>query len=215
MFPAGWTIRNHFSLSPESPTGTLRAISTLSHGAYPGFVYKDPGYKYYPYREDPSQPEFGSSFKSFRRILWERAKERPLRYLSWYLLEKPYYLWSWNMLQAQGDVYQYAVKTSLYKSSRSANLTRKIIKYLHPVFLILGLTGVAMVFIEWRKDKNKVNCCSMHLFFAGICIYYTLLYTITAPWPRYSVPLRPEFYLFSIWCLQVLADRVKERRSHQ
>jgi len=92
LFPAGWALRNNISLPPDAPTGSFRATSTLSHGAYPGFIYKNPQYKYFMYKEDPMQPEFGSSFKSFRRILWSRFKERPLRYISWYIFEKPYYL---------------------------------------------------------------------------------------------------------------------------
>jgi hypothetical protein len=124
LFPACWMIRNHISLSPDASKATSRAISTLSHGAYPGFIYKDPQYRYFPYREDPMQPEFGSSFQSFRKILWDRFKEKPVRYITWYVLEKPYYLWSWNILQGQGDIYIYPVKNSLYMSNCYANLLR-------------------------------------------------------------------------------------------
>jgi hypothetical protein len=211
LFSVGWTIRNHISLSPEAPDGASRFISTLSHGAYPGFIYQDPQNKYFPYREDPMQPEFGSSFQSFRKILWSRFKEDPLRYIRWYVLEKPYYLWSWNILQGQGDVYIYPVTTSLYLSNYSANVSREIIKHLHPVFLILALIGVILIFIVGRKDRNEAGASVIYIFPFIICIYYTVIYTISAPWPRYSIPLRPELYLCSIWCFQVLVERIMKR----
>jgi 4-amino-4-deoxy-L-arabinose transferase-like glycosyltransferase len=213
LFPAAWTLRNNISLSPGAPTGASRAISTLSHGAYPGFIYKDPEYKYFPYQEDPMQPEFGSSLKSFIKILWERFKEDPLRYLKWYLLEKPYYLWSWNILQGQGDVYIYPVITSLYMSSYIANLSREIMKYLHPVCLILALTGVILMFIVHRRDKNRNNLINVFVFPFSICICFTLIYTIFVPWPRYSVPLRPELYLCAIWCVEILIEKIMRAGS--
>ncbi len=211
LFPAGWTIRNHISLSPDAPSGASRFILTLSHGAYPDFIYKNPQYKYFPYREDPMQPEFGSSFQSFRKMLWDRFKEKPLRYIRWYVLEKPYYLWSWNILQGQGDIYVYPVTTSLYLSKHSANLSREIIKHLHPVFMILALIGVILMFIVGRKEKGEEDTIDIFVFPFIICLYYTAIYTISAPWPRYSVPLRPELYLCSIWCAQVLGERMMIR----
>jgi 4-amino-4-deoxy-L-arabinose transferase-like glycosyltransferase len=211
IFPIIWTLRNNISLSPDAPTGSLRATSTLSHGAYPGFIYKSPQYKYFPYKEDPMQPEFGSSLNSFKRILWQRFKKDPLPYLEWYLLEKPYYLWSWNSLQGQGDIYIYPVKTSLYLSSFSANLSREIMKILEPVLLVLALTGVILILVEYLKGKDDDNLNKLPLFPFSLCIYYTLLYTITAPWPRYSVPLRPELYLFSLWCVDALGKRIMKK----
>jgi len=210
VFPAGWALRNTVSLSPHAPRGSDRAVKTLSHGAYPGFVYKNLNLKYMPYKEDPMQPAFGSSFSNFRKILWTRFKERPVRYLSWYLFEKPYYLWSWNNLQSQvggnlgrgrGDVYVYPAKTSLYLTSAGANLSRNIMKYLHPAILVLALVGVFFVFIKYRSRKNNYYFYDWSIFLFFVIIYYTSLYTLFAPWPRYSVPLRPELYLFVLWTI--------------
>ena len=131
IFPFAWTLRNHIE-EPKNVKRPSRAISTLSHGAYPDFIYKDKKYKYYPYLEDPMQPAFGSNLKNFVQILAERVQEKPLRYIRWYLFEKPYYVWSWDNLQSQmgekrekgeGDIYVYNVKTSLYYRVPLANLS--------------------------------------------------------------------------------------------
>lgn len=123
------SFRNKIFLPSIAPTGYSRLISTMSHGTYPDFIYKDPNFKYLPYHEDPMQPEFGSSF---REILWARFKKNPLLYMKWYFLEKPYYLWSWSILQGQGDIYVYPVKTSLYMTSNIACISKVTMKFLHP-----------------------------------------------------------------------------------
>ncbi len=202
LFSAGWIIRNNISLPPGSPAGDSRLVSTMSHGAYPGFLYHDPKYKYFPYREDPMQPEFGSSLHSFGKILWARFKENPVRYISWYVFKKPYYLWSWNILQGQGDVYIYPVTTSLYMENNNANLTREMVKIFHPVSLVLALVGVIFLILSKKECKSdRLPAYDLAIFPFLVCIYYTAVYTITAPWPRYSVPLRPELYLCALWGL--------------
>lgn len=210
IFPAGWMIRN-INLPPNAPKGASRAIATMSHGAYPDFIYKDPRFKYFPYREDPMQPAFSSSLDNFRKIFWTRFKERPGRYLRWYLLEKPYYLWSWNILQGQGDVYVYPVITSLYQTSKIANTTREIMKFLHPLILILAVAGIPFFYITYWRGKNTVNIPDTPIILFIICIYFTLLYAIFAPWPRYSVPLRPILYLVALWSLQTGGKFISEK----
>ncbi|MBT7085084.1 MAG: hypothetical protein HN737_00835 [Desulfobacterales bacterium] len=219
LFPVGWVLRNNISLSPDAPKGIDRAVQTLSHGAYPGFVYKNPDMKYMPYKEDPMQPAFGGSFYSFSKIFLERFKERPFRYVIWYLFEKPYYLWSWNTLQSQvggntgrgrGDVYIYSVKTSLYLTSPGADLSRKFMKLLQPVILVLALAGVFFVYRKYRYGKNNFELYDWRVFL--VIFYYTIFYTIFAPWPRYSVPLRPELYLFALWTFNNGIDHIKKKQ---
>lgn len=210
LFPGGWTLYN-INLPHDAPKGSSRAISTLSHGAYPDFIYKDPRFKYFPYREDPMQPAFRSSLDNFKKIFWTRFKERPGRYLRWYLLEKPYYLWSWNILQGQGDVYVYPVITSLYKSSEIANATRESMKHLHPLILILTIAGIPLLYITYWRGKGAVNIPDTPIILFIICIYFTLLYTIFAPWPRYSISLRPILYLVALWSLQAGKKFISEK----
>jgi hypothetical protein len=204
-FPVAWGIRNKVSLPSDAPKGSNRAIGSMSHGAYPGFFYKTESYRYFPYREDPMQPVFSSSLKNFTHIFWKRFKEKPLRYLSWYFFEKPYYLWSWNILQGQGDVYIYPVITSLYQVSKSANITREIMKFLHPVILVFSLFGIVLfVHRIFRGQTGLFPEYPVFILFILIT-YYTFLYTVFAPWPRYSIPLRPELYLWSLWSLKYLS----------
>lgn len=200
LTPAIWALRNAVSLPQDAPKASGRAVSTMSHGAYPDFVYKTPQFKYFPYREDPMQPDFGSSLKNFGKILWKRVKMRPWKYFKWYLFEKPYYLWSWNILQGQGDIYIYPVKISFYHLSKLADFTRNIMKILHVPAIILAFASFPLIVIKSRYSEKSPQI-GYFPFILGVGIYYTLLYMVFAPWPRYSVPLRPELYLCALWTL--------------
>jgi 4-amino-4-deoxy-L-arabinose transferase-like glycosyltransferase len=212
LFPGGWMMRNATSVPPDMPRGTDRALANLSHGAYPGFLYEDPRFKYFPYREDPMQPAFGSSLGDFARILWARVRERPFRYMTWYLFEKPYHLWSWNILQGQGDVYVYPVETSLYQKSRTAELTRLGMKGLHPVILLLALAGIPLLWRVLKRGTGGTRLEQTPTLVAGVILYYSLLYVIFAPWPRYAVPLRPELYLLAVWSAAEVVRLLGERK---
>ena len=201
MFPLGWTLRNHISVPAGAPKGSNRAIETMSHGAYPDFIYKSPYYKRFPYREDPSQPVFGSSIKNFWRILWPRVKKDPVRYVRWYLAGKPYYLWSWDIIQGAGDIYIVPVEESLFQVSAVAGSIREVMKFLHPVTLFLALSSIPALFLGKRLWGNGGRVCSLPILPLTICIYFTLIYMVFAPWPRYGVPLRPELYLCAMWAL--------------
>ena len=206
LFPACWAWRNH-NLDSKAAQGSSRAIATMSHGAYPDFLYKNEIFKYRPYKEDPMQPAFGSTFKNFSKILFKRFQERPVRYLIWYFLEKPYYVWSWNMLQGK-DIYIYPVKISFYHLHPLANLLRIMMKCFHTIILITTFIGIPILIHENFRRKNNL----LFVNFTFIIIsYYTILYTVFAPWPRYSVPLRPELYLFALWTFKTLTAYVIEK----
>ncbi len=219
LIPLGWLYRSS-QLPENAPRGSKRAIITLSHGAYPGFVHKDPNYKNYPYLEDPRQPEFSQSLNNFSRILWERFRQRPARYISWYLFEKPYYVWSWDNLQShkgtvvpagRGDVYFYPVKTSLYMTCKLADFSRQFMKYLHPLVLLLALSGIPLIVIKSRQRETGNFISHTPIFLLAVGIYYTIIYSIFAPWPRYSVPLRPELYICAVWTAADIGKRISLR----
>ena len=207
LFLTAWKLRN-MHLPAEADRPEDRAVTSLSHGAYPGFIHKNPALKNFPYRDDPLQPVFGASFKNFRTILWDRFKQRPVRYLCWYLFEKPYYVWSWDNRQSQlggmqrpgsGDIYIYPVVSSLYLKSIPANLTRQLVKLIHPFVLVLALVGIVVAGREAYSNRKSLKLHRSPIFLFTILVYYTVLYTVFAPWPRYSVPLRPELYICAMW----------------
>lgn len=205
VFPAIWMIRQA-NLPPNALKASQRALSTLTHGTYPDFIYKSPQFKYFPYHEDPMQPEISQSWNRFVEIFLQRFKERPLRYIRWYLIEKPYYLWSWNILQGQGDVYIYPVTTSLYTKSNLANATRTMMKLVHPIILIVAFLGILLVCYRYRYYFKHMDSVPLMLWIT--IVYITIVYTIFAPWPRYSIPFRPELYVWTLWVIVTISNYV-------
>ncbi len=161
------------------------------------------------------QPAFGSSIDQFVNILWKRFKQRPLLYLQWYLSGKPYYFWSWDIIQGQGDIYVYPVTKSLYQQSWVAAFSRTVMKLLHPVLLVISLIGVPLSYLRFRSIKNNNIQKIPVLLLLSILGYFTLLYMVFPPWPRYSIPLRPALYLWAIWSCHVIAEFISSSgRTH-
>lgn len=205
LVAGSWSVRNRLVVPPEGATGKQRALSTLTHGTYPGFVYESEAYKYYPYHEDPEQPEYGQSLSAFLRIFGRRVMQRPLRYLSWYLLEKPYYVWSWSILQGQGDIYVYPVRQSLYMTSAAADGTRRFMKWMHPVVLLFALVGCVWEVGRPGKARESGRAWEPRVVMTTL-VYFTGVYALFVPWPRYGIPLRPLLYLLAVWAaVQTLA----------
>ena len=204
LFPISWAIRNKTNVPPGASQGKERVLMTLTHGTYPGFVYKDPAYKYYPYKEDPKQPAYSASFSNFTTIFWERFRERPVRYLTWYLLEKPYYLWSWNILQGQGDVYIYPVVESIYQRLAVVNVTRELMKHLHPAVLVLTLISFPLFWVRYRRKTEGLSVTDTPVLPLVTLMVYTFIYMIFFSLPRYSIPFRPVLYVCALWSLAVL-----------
>ena len=195
VFPVLWITRN--AISTDGELGASRAIATMSHGAYPGFVYEDSRYKYYAFREDPEQPEFSSSLSSFLKILGTRFAERPGRYLSWYLLEKPYHLWGFSYLQGTGAIFIYPVKRSLY-AEKGVAATGMLMEWLHPVVVLLAMLALPLAISSRGRGRDGVVLClSLH-------VLYTLVAVIFAPWPRYVVPIRPLTFATALWTAQAI-----------
>ena len=199
VLPAAWSVRNALSVSEEMRTGSDRAFATMTHGIYPGWVHENPRSRYYAYLDDERADEIRSSFSGFASVLWERAKERPLRYASWFMIEKPYYGWSWSILQGQGDVFVYPVKTSLFHVSKIADAIRVFMKALHPFLLLAVCAGIPICLGRALHLRGNDLLVHTPLLLALLALYYTAIFVVFAPWPRYGVPLRPELYLLATW----------------
>ncbi|MCE5248808.1 glycosyltransferase family 39 protein [bacterium] len=199
LFPAGWQVRNIISLPENAPKGSSRAMTGLVAGTvYPDFTYKDPRYKMYPYKEDDEFWKMTESFSHYRTVLFERFKQNPKRYLWWFLIGKAYYQLSWNLLEGgQGDVYVYPVVMSLYQKSEVADATRLIMKFLHPIIVLIIIAGL-LFFIKYRHAVFQGSFAETPLYVLSCFVYFFLIYFPFTNLPRYEIPLRPEMYLCSL-----------------
>jgi hypothetical protein len=204
-----WAARNAISLAPDAPRGSSRALQTISHGTYPGLETRDPRLRCMPYREDPEQPRFGADFGHFVHVLAARVRERPLRYASWYALEKPFYLWGFDGLQASRDIYTYEPAQSLYDDNAVAGVTLSLMRVLHWPLVALGLLGACMAL---RRRGTSDTSARLMLRVLAVCLAYgTLLGVVFAPWPRYVLPLRPALFTVAMFAAVAVYRRMRCR----
>jgi hypothetical protein len=212
-FPVGWSVREAVSVGDPALRGSARAVQTMSHGAYPDFIHRNPAFREYPYLDDPEQPEFGSSFGAFSRILAKRVAERPLRYASWYLFEKPYWLWSWRILQGDPneDIYVYPVERSLYRQFAPAEWSCILMQLLHLPLVVLAFYAAFLCVRGVRGSASFDAALALPLLPAAVLILVTVLYTVFACWSRYAVPFRPVLYVAAVWGAAELVQRLRAR----
>jgi len=206
MLPfACWSVRNQ--VSDLAVSGSARAVASISHGSYPGMVYKSSRFYGFPYREDPAQPEFGSSWSNLWSVLLPRVQEDPMRYLQWYLVEKPVWLWGWDLVQGN-DVYVYPVANSPYQSQPVMSATREFMRWLHLPIMLLACLG-AVVGIRRRRDDGTWGLAVL----GWAVIVGTLAYLPVIPDPRYLQPLRPVIFLLAALGVAVLMRAFRERQE--
>ena len=75
---------------------------------------------------------------------------------------------------------------------------------LHPILVLIGFMGGTYYTIKFIFDKKfRTTCCAeSYILVIFITVaYYTALYSVTAAFPRYSIPLRPELYIWVIFII--------------
>jgi 4-amino-4-deoxy-L-arabinose transferase-like glycosyltransferase len=202
MLPfAMWTVRNQSQTLAR--TSSERMTASISHGSYPGMVFQDPRLVGFPYREDPEQPAFGSSWQNLRTVLGTRIAADPWRYASWYLLEKPLWLWRWNLVQGNG-VLVYDVSNNPYDSQVVVAATGWLMRWLHVPVMVLAALGAV-----WFGLHRRTAALPRAL--ALLAIFGTLAYLPVIPDPRYLQPFRPLLFVLCPTVLAVLAGFVLQR----
>jgi 4-amino-4-deoxy-L-arabinose transferase-like glycosyltransferase len=204
---AAWSVRN--AAQPLARHGSERAVASVSHGSYPGMVFRDPRWFGYPYREDPAQPAMAASWGSLWAVLGPRTAAEPWRYAGWYLLEKPVWLWGWNLVQGR-DVLVYEVANSPYERQPVMAASHALMRVLHaPLMLAAALTAVAAVLLR-RRVRWELWALG------ATAVVGTLAYLPVIPDPRYLQPVRPLLFVLAACglasCAAWVGARVRARR---
>jgi len=188
-----WIGRNMVTLG--TITDNRLMVNFLHHGMYPDFIYEGVPQSYgFPYRYDPTAKKIGGDLPSVLKEILSRFVQAPLRHAKWVLLDKPRVFWSWNMIQGFGDAFVYPVSSSPYFHNTFFRITHRLMYALHYPFVVIALFGCLMA---W-SPLTRIGLSQESLLMARLCslllIYYTLIHMVGAPFPRYSVPLRPFLY---------------------
>ncbi|MGK0432100.1 MAG: hypothetical protein ACJA0V_001237 [Planctomycetota bacterium] len=184
-----WNVRNQ--TTELARRGSERATASISHGSYPGMVYEDEKLFGFPYREDPAQPEFGSSWCNLAKVLWPRVQAEPLRYLKWYAFDKPVWLWSWPLVQGR-DIYVYPLSKSPYDRQAVMKASYALMHWLHVPVMLLALLGAGYGILRGRREQSWAPQA-----LGWIAVLGTLAYLPVIPDPRYLQPIRPVLFVLA------------------
>ena len=123
--------------------------------------------------------------------LWEKTKQDPWTYLTWYAVGKPATLWEWSLLEGQGDIFLYPVLGTPYYDNRLFQFTRSLSLFIYyPVVLsTLIYLGLRLLRPAWLdriglKDRFRLD------LMLGVLVYFTVFHSLLSPYQRYSIPFR-------------------------
>jgi len=184
----GWALRN--ATTDLARTGGQRVVASVSHGSYPGMVHRDPRWTGYPYREDPEQPAFGSSWTDLGRVLGARAAASPWRYASWYLLEKPLWLWRFDYVQGRG-VLVYEAGNDPYERQAVVAATGALMRWLHLPVMLGAAAAALLCAFGCRRAPGLAGALGLTV------VGGTLAYLPVIPDPRYLTPVRPFLFVLA------------------
>ena len=202
---AGWAVRNR--VQPLARSGSERVTASISHGSYPGMVFRDPRWFGYPYREDPEQPAFGASFADLWRVLGPRLAADPLRYLVWYAIEKPAWLWRWDLVQGR-DVCVYDVVDSPYERHAVMQASHVLMRWLHVPVMVLAACGALVGIVRHRRGERwQLHALGL------VALVGTAAYLPVIPDPRYLQPVRPLLFALAAVSAAAVWNRLWRRRG--
>jgi 4-amino-4-deoxy-L-arabinose transferase-like glycosyltransferase len=199
---SAWTARNVIETGQTSDP-TLTA-SFLHHGMYINMMYEGRWDTYgYPYRFDPHVGEIAGDPAKVLYAIARKFQEEPQRYLSWYLIGKPIQFFAWNLTESVGDAFVYAPLKTPYADNIIFRGTHALAAFLHPFLIMLSLVGTYLAL----KRNNAASA-----LLGVVLLYFVALHMIGAPFPRYSIPLRPINYGLAFYALYLGTEWLKTKR---
>lgn len=199
----GWAVRNTLNVDSETANLTSRALVNLINGSQPDFLNN---WRQQLPTEDTTHIK---NLPDFWDHLTTKIQAQPAHYAHWYFLEKPYLLWSWDILIGQGDIYVYPIVKSLYTVSPAAEFSHTLMKKLHPLILVITVLGLIPLL------KGNLTSLTIPVIFYITLLYLTLVYAVFFVDSRYSIPLRPELYVCALWSLTMWIDFFLKRFKTQ
>ncbi len=186
LVQGSWMLRNlHSTGQLSDPRLTA---SFIQHGSYPNLMFENSPESYgYPYKFDPENEQIKGNIGLVLDTLWRRAQAAPSEYLAWFLWGKPIQYLAWDLTESVGDSFIYAPLKTPYASHPIFAWSHVLSKALHWPSIVLALGACILAIFSRRTEVGL-------LILATSAIYFVGFHMIGAPFPRYSIPLRPIIY---------------------
>lgn len=139
-----------------------------------------------------------------------RFKDDPTQYLSWYLIQKPYLLWDWNIRVGWGDVYFLETRGSPYERNSMLRGVHKAFKSLNPLFFGIAALASLTLLLTYRSARDRPFA---GVLVAGLFVYLTAVHVVFQAEPRYAVAYRPLEVLLVVWTLSTVLVAIRSWRT--
>ena len=189
-------------------------VNFLHHGMYPSFTFQNVTESYgHPYTHDPRSDEISKDIESVLKEIVRRFHDDTLKHTKWFLLQKPVALWSWDIVNGWGDVFIYQVSKSPYQNRILFQWTHRLMRAIHWPLVVLCMFGCLLVWFPRSMIGLSEESAFAARFASLLLIYYTLLHMVGAPFPRYSVPLRPFLYGMALFTPYLIISAIRNYRK--
>lgn len=206
MVMIGWKIRNFFAIGSLSDQHLM--IGSFFHGSYPDFMYnKIPESFGFPYKYDPFEQEYYKGIGTAFELIWQRVKEQPMEYSSWYLFGKQTFLWRWSEI-AGWDIFIYPVNSSPFYYQKDLQFWHYLHKNMNAVIMFTGILFSYYTLLYALIKKQSVN---VEFIVSSFVVYASLFHIIVAPFPRYGVPFKPFVIIMFVIALKSLFLQIKRK----
>ena len=188
-----WLLRNQLTFGfMVDPT---LSVASFHHGMYPDMMYDgNPESLGVAYNFDPMAAELGKSSDTTIAELKRRASEEPWTYLRWYTVGKTVSVLSWSMIAAADATFVYVANNTPYFSAPFFYHSSYAMEQVHGLLMILALAATFVVWLPRRSLKVSEDSLLFLRATSLLVLYFLVMHSIGAPYPRYSVPMRPVLY---------------------
>lgn len=209
-----WSLRN--ATIPATPATPGRAAINLVQGSWPLY------HRAYVFSRNDHQAarEIMGAIDRETRLLAsdpaagfasirQRLASDPAWYARWYLLQKPFLLWDWDIRIGMGDVYFHRQSGSPLETHPLLNATKRLFKVLNPAIFALSALACVVLLLGWMRDKHRLPPAAVVV--AGFCVYVTAVHVVFQAEPRYSIPYRPMQLLMLASGCWLLTEALRKR----
>ena len=118
-----------------------------------------------------------------------RMSEAPVDYALWYLVDKPWLLWDWDIRIGAGDIYFHEVRHSPLETHPLLRALKSAARAANPV--LYGLCLVIVAFWAGRAMVKRSWPQPAELHIAAGFIWFTAIHALLQAEPRYAIAYRP------------------------
>lgn len=210
---APWVVRNH-TLPPTDEVAVGRAALNFVQGSWPDYhnahravlardANREVGQRILDAIDAEALMLQRDPFVGAKTIA-ARFAEHPRGYAVWYLFQKPWALWDWNIQLGAGGVHVHAFVPAATTLERHAGL-RAIGALLHRLNAPLFASAILCVLVTTWRTRRDVGIDPVPLLLATLFVSLTAVHAVFQAEPRYATAYRWIQIALALGGIQIVA----------